>query len=297
MNYELHPLCKLFPRLLGEEFDALRDDIKANGLRESIVLYDGMILDGGNRYRACQDAGVDPKFTEFAGDSLVKFVISVNMRHRHMSPGQRAAIVAGAQNWGQAHGRGGDRRSDQSQAVDFETVEQRAAAAGVSRVTQMKADKVFKVDPALAQKVLLAEVSLPQAVKQIAPKRAEPKAAQHQETTKEEPEPAQPHEELKKDEPKCNEPDVATLRQEFAGGLSEIDELRLSLKAATDEIARMKPVFDADDRLAAAQKQVADEQDKVLRLEQRMQSVLNDNNELKREVKSLKRKLAAVEAP
>ena len=38
---EMHPLCVLFPALSGAEFDALRDDIKANGLRQPIVLHEG----------------------------------------------------------------------------------------------------------------------------------------------------------------------------------------------------------------------------------------------------------------
>ena len=39
--HELHDLCELFPRLGSAEFDALREDIKANGLREPIVLHEG----------------------------------------------------------------------------------------------------------------------------------------------------------------------------------------------------------------------------------------------------------------
>ena len=52
-----HPLSEAFPLLEGEELQALADDIKANGLREKLVVYDGMILDGRNRYAACTMAG------------------------------------------------------------------------------------------------------------------------------------------------------------------------------------------------------------------------------------------------
>ena len=97
MSYELHPLCTLFPRVVGPELDALREDIKTNGLRQPIVLHKGMILDGGNRYRACIDAGVEPSFIDFDGSNLVSFVLSANLHRRHMTAPQQAAIVASAQ--------------------------------------------------------------------------------------------------------------------------------------------------------------------------------------------------------
>lgn len=173
MSYELHPLCTLFPRLTGAEFDALRDDIKTNGLRQPIVLHAGMILDGGNRYRACVDAGIEPTFTEFAGGNLVSFVLSANLHRRHMSAGQQAAIVASAQDWAKAQKRGGDRKSDQSATLHLDRTEDRAAAAGASVRTQKMADKVAKADPELAKQVAHGEVSLPAAVRQISPPKAD----------------------------------------------------------------------------------------------------------------------------
>ena len=106
-EYELHPLCTLFPRLGDEEAARLAEDIKANGLREPITLCGGMILDGGNRYRACVDAGIKPTFKEYKGDSIVQFVLSANLHRRHLSAGQQAAIVASAQDWANAQPVGG----------------------------------------------------------------------------------------------------------------------------------------------------------------------------------------------
>ncbi|WNC88817.1 ParB N-terminal domain-containing protein [Paraburkholderia sp. FT54] len=64
MELELHPLCTLFPRLEGTEFDALKADIKTNGQLQPIVIHDGKILDGGNRYRACIELGISPLIAE-----------------------------------------------------------------------------------------------------------------------------------------------------------------------------------------------------------------------------------------
>lgn len=168
-QHELHPLCTLFPRLSGADFDALAADIKANGLREPITTHDGMILDGGNRYRACLAAGVKPTFAKFKGESLVAFVLSVNLHRRHMTPGQQAAIVASAQDWAKSDKHGGDRKSDQGATLHLDSVGKRAAESGASVRTQKMADKVAKTSPELAGKVSRGEISLPKAAKQLAP--------------------------------------------------------------------------------------------------------------------------------
>lgn len=176
MTYELHPLCTLFPRVTGAEFDALVSDIKANGLRSPIVLHDGMVLDGGNRYRACVEAGVEPRFVEFEGGSVVAFVLSANLHRRHLSAGQQAAIVASAQDWAQAQTAGSNQHKAKPQAGpatlpdQLATVAQRAAESGASERTQRMADKVAKASPDLAKQVAHGEISLPKAIEQISPK-------------------------------------------------------------------------------------------------------------------------------
>lgn len=171
MSYELHPLCTLFPRVVGAEFDALREDIKTNGLRQAIVLHDGMILDGGNRYRACIEAGVEPTYVNFDGGNLVAFVLSANLHRRHMSSSQQAAIVASAQNWTESQGVGRPRKSAPESTL-LDTAEKRAAQSGASVATQRRADAVAKADPALAERVAHGEISLPKAVEQVAPQLA-----------------------------------------------------------------------------------------------------------------------------
>jgi hypothetical protein len=96
MSLTFHPLAELFPLMEGEEFDALVADIKANGLCEPITLLDGKILDGRNRYRACLAAGVEPDIIKGDGaiDDPAAYVISANIRRRHLSAEQRRDLIA-----------------------------------------------------------------------------------------------------------------------------------------------------------------------------------------------------------
>jgi len=88
-----HKFADIFPMLEGDEFQKLVDDIRENGLLEPITLYDGEILDGRNRYRACIEAGVEPRFVDIpAGVDPLTFVVSKNLNRRHLSTTQKAAI-------------------------------------------------------------------------------------------------------------------------------------------------------------------------------------------------------------
>ena len=88
-----HPIADLLPLMHGHEYQALVDDIRQHGLRHPILVYDGQILDGRNRYRACLDAGVEPETTTFEGThrEAMQVARSENIPRRHLDAAQRAA--------------------------------------------------------------------------------------------------------------------------------------------------------------------------------------------------------------
>ena len=94
-GYRVRPLASLLPLVQGKEFDALVEDVRANGLHEPIWLHpDGSILDGRNRMRACLEAGVEPRFRTWdEKGSEVDFVLSANLLRRHLNETQQALLV------------------------------------------------------------------------------------------------------------------------------------------------------------------------------------------------------------
>lgn len=95
IDVQVHPVAALFPMLAEDELRELAEDIRQRGLLQPIVLApDGSILDGRNRYAACQLAGVEPQYATYEGDDPDGYALAVNIARRHLSKGQKAMIIA-----------------------------------------------------------------------------------------------------------------------------------------------------------------------------------------------------------
>jgi len=91
---EFHDVCNLFPMMADDEYRALVEDIRKHGLREPIVVWQGKIVDGRNRYRACMELGITPQYREWDGrGSLTAFVVSQNLHRRHLTASQKAVVA------------------------------------------------------------------------------------------------------------------------------------------------------------------------------------------------------------
>ena len=96
-----HPICLLIPSADDDELQDLTDDIRAHGLIDPIVLFEGMILDGRNRAAACKRAGIAPRYVQFGGgreDALI-LVVSHNLKRRHLTKQAIADALVAAEDF------------------------------------------------------------------------------------------------------------------------------------------------------------------------------------------------------
>jgi hypothetical protein len=89
----------IFPEAKAEDYARLLDDIRANGFdpKQPVTLYEGEVLDGWNRTKACAEIGIQPPTVAFTGTDAdaIAFVMRTNKR-RNLNSGQWACIAAEA---------------------------------------------------------------------------------------------------------------------------------------------------------------------------------------------------------
>lgn len=91
----VHPLAAVFPMMTDDELADLADDIKTNGqIHPIIVDGSGQLIDGRNRLRACEIAGVEPRIAPLNGHDPQAFIVSANLARRNLSKGQQAMALA-----------------------------------------------------------------------------------------------------------------------------------------------------------------------------------------------------------
>lgn len=94
MTLEAHPLAKAFPLLEPAEFEKFVANIREVGITDPIMLLDGMILDGRNRYRACETLGIEcPTLQYDKRIEPAEYVLAENLHRRHLTPKQQAHSV------------------------------------------------------------------------------------------------------------------------------------------------------------------------------------------------------------
>jgi hypothetical protein len=167
-EYHRHPLSAAFPSFSDDDLDALVDDVRAFGQRESGLLLDGMILDGWNRYQACVRLGIEFNYLEFEdefpGMDPRAYVKSKNYHRRHMTASQRAASIVALSQWAPAG------NPNVAPGATLPTNADLAREADVSPRTIRQAKAAHEAG--LGGAVISGEISLKQADAQIKASRA-----------------------------------------------------------------------------------------------------------------------------
>jgi ParB-like chromosome segregation protein Spo0J len=88
----IHPAAEIFPMMSQVELAELAQDIRKNGQRESCVFFQNQLIDGRNRWKACELIGIEPETCEIEIDDFdpVAYVLSQNLYRRHLTESQRA---------------------------------------------------------------------------------------------------------------------------------------------------------------------------------------------------------------
>lgn len=93
-QYEKHPAAGNFRQLTGDDWESFKADILHNGQRHPIMIFEGKILDGWNRYLGCLEVGVKPIFETLPKDTKPEiYVRSVNVYRRHLDKSERNGTI------------------------------------------------------------------------------------------------------------------------------------------------------------------------------------------------------------
>lgn len=163
--------------MMGDsELKELAEDITANGLIIPLVYIGDVLVDGRNRLRACEIAGVQPTRQQLPADyseaQILDYVVSANIHRRHLSPSQKAMLAtaleqlyaaAAALNVGGRPRKGEEKPVANLRQVserEQKSVERAAKAVGVSGRSVSTAKALKRDAPDLAAKVAAGEMTL-----------------------------------------------------------------------------------------------------------------------------------------
>jgi hypothetical protein len=155
----------LVPPLTAEELAGLRESLTAEGCRDALVLWQGVLLDGHNRYEICTSNDIPFDVTEIAlpgRDAAKAWIVKNQLARRNLTPFQRAELAIALE--ASLPSRQG-KRTDRTSVRNLTEVEppsrQAAKLAGVSHDTYTKAKHVHaRADDEIKAKLRSGETSI-----------------------------------------------------------------------------------------------------------------------------------------
>ena len=160
-----HPLAEMFPAPRPEERAALVADIRANGVRTPVQVWNGAILDGRNRVLACRELDMQCPGVELscAEEELLPRVLSLNLARRHLTSSQRAALAVKSGLVASAKVDG---------KLSAQARDELARQFGTNPSYISDADRLSRVDETWLCKILQGEVPIHEVVKTLPARRS-----------------------------------------------------------------------------------------------------------------------------
>ena len=158
---EYHEIANIFPMMTDAEFEQLKDDIVLNGQLDPVVLYEGKILDGRNRWKVCTELGLVINYDQYRGNNPLSFVISKNLHRRHLNETQRAVVASRIANM------------RQGERTDLVPIDIKLSMGGASKLLNIGRNTVARVKeverkaPELIPQMERGEMTVNQAITQI----------------------------------------------------------------------------------------------------------------------------------
>jgi ParB-like chromosome segregation protein Spo0J len=254
-----------------EDFRSLCASIAESGQREPIVLLEGQVLDGWQRYRACQTVGCEPIAEAFEGDDPVSYVRDKHTR-RPLNLTQRMTAIALMHEW-MPKGRP-EKCAPGAHSVHATAADMAQEAGGSLRTMVQVKEAIAKGAPELVEAMKIGAVSAKRAAS-IAklPPEQQPQAL----SAPPAPAPA----------PAANSAPIERVTE-----LEEqVRQLTEQLEEARDDMASMAAVLDSGDHTAAALVEAKKFRDLARGYRARIDSMTTEIADLKRTVGSLEKRL------
>lgn len=176
-EWEYHEIC-LWSPFIEDTVNKVAKRMKLSGFdrNQSVVLYEGKILDGRHRYLAAVKAGIDPIFSEFQGtrEEAIEYVTMKQVERGHWSNEAKEYYYAK-----RAEALGVREQGDRSNDRSLPTQQEHAQSLGVGEATVRRWEKDRKEiaeDPELSAKATTPE-GYKEAKKVVRDRRAEKKEA------------------------------------------------------------------------------------------------------------------------
>lgn len=287
MTYQQHPLSAAFPAMSEDEYTALLDSVTNIGVQNPITLFEGMVLDGWNRYRAAQEIGCECPSVELGDVDPRDFVLAQNKARRHITKAQIALAATEVYRWAPAG------RPVNSAGPAELRQDEIAAKAGVSIRTLRQAAKVKEAEPIVKEAVRAGSVGLEKAasIAQLPPEQ-QAAALKGPRKVQGKPKKVPASKWVKAEIDKADAKEKAEEAEQRAGALEQANQELLARIAALEaDNASMAQVFEANDQVAQALAEAKRLRELNAGLNARVQSMLSEIAALKRTEKALRKKL------